>query len=140
MNQQNNNFDQNSYYSYQSSPQGSAPQDNNPPPQQPPESEDVERYGKTSMILGIISAAMTFFCMGMFIVSPILAIISLVYSSKAKKASGGKYYGSSGVAGMICSIVSLAVYIIVILAFIILVVTIIATGGMIEDIVRSTYY
>ena len=116
--QLNINFDQNSYYSYQSSPQGSAPQGNNPPPQQPPESEEVGRYGQTSMVLGIISLALTFFCMGVFVVSPVLSIISLVYSSKAKKASGGKYYGSAGVAGMICSIISLVVYALVILAFI----------------------
>ncbi len=140
MNQQNNNFDQNSYYSYQSSPQGSAPQGNNPPPQQPPESEEVDRYGRNSMVLGIISVALTFFCLGVFVVSPVLAIISLVYSAKAKKASGGKYYGSAGVAGMICSIISLVVYALVILTFIFVIAVAIATGEAIDGIVSTYHY
>ena len=118
MNQQNNDFHNNSYYSYQQ-PQGGTPNNNQNMPQDV-NTEECEKSGSTSMILGIISLCLNFFCCGFVVASPILAIISLVYASKAKKASaGGNTYGGKGVAGLICSIISL-MYSAIFICFIIL--------------------
>ncbi len=132
MNQQNNDFHNNSYYSYQQ-PQGNTPNNNQNMPQDV-NTEECEKSGSTSMILGIISLCLNFFCCGFVVASPILAIISLVYASKAKKASvGGNTYGGKGVAGLICSIISLVISVIYVFVFILyffIFASIAANGGM----------
>ncbi len=109
-------------------------------PEQPngaqPASTQPVSLPSNGFVCGLVSLILTVCCAGFGIVSPILAIISLVQHSKYLKAGGEK--NSKETAGMIMAIIALVIYG---LGLISSVIAGVAGGlGVISEIANGSYY
>ncbi|MBO5883528.1 MAG: hypothetical protein J6Q78_03905 [Clostridia bacterium] len=100
------NFDNKTYYEYETrrenvgSPRGNATvmSANN---------GTDGKYSTVAMILGIISLGLIFIGLGLFI-PPALQIVSIVFAVKSRKYTDTKKMNGKAITGLVCSIVSLS--------------------------------
>ena len=71
--------------------------------------QEIKNLNQSCMILGIVSAAISFVCPCLFVAAIILGCLSLSKYVKAKKLMGAQKADGQLIAGLVCSIVSLAV-------------------------------
>lgn len=86
--------------------------------QQPPVKSAKNGLNIASMVLGIVTLGMLFFCCGC--TSPVTSILSLIFAIKGRE--NGKF-DPKGLAGLICSVIFLGLFALFMAYYIILVVT-----------------
>ncbi len=70
--------------------------------------EAVKALSQKSMVMGIIAVSVAYLCGCLFIASLVLGILSLLNISKAKKKFGVQKLNGQQIAGMVCSIIAIA--------------------------------
>lgn len=87
----------------------------NPQNEVPPEVKTAKKYGIASLVLGIIALVSVSLCCCLIFLTPVLAILSIVFAIVARKKLG-KFSGMM-IAGLILSIIALVLFLIIILSF-----------------------
>ena len=80
-----------------------------------PEEKLGKKYAVASLVLGILALAFTTLCCCLILLSPILAILSIIFALLAKKKLG-KFTGLM-IAGLILSIIALLIFLMMIVTF-----------------------
>lgn len=106
MNNENNNYSENSFYNDTNSYESSSYDTNATNISY--EERAVKDLSQKSMIYGIVAVSIAYFCGCLFIASIVLGIMSLLNISKAKKNFGVQKLNGQQIAGMVCSIIALA--------------------------------
>jgi flagellar biosynthesis protein FlhB len=122
------NFDNKTYYSFEYSSEAQASREGSSTGSSDiGTNSNVEgrgKYSTPSMVLGIISLGAFLMGFGIFI-PPVMQILSIIFAAKSRKYNEPKKMNGKAIAGLVCSIVSLALTVLIWIVIIAIIVSLI---------------
>ena len=116
------NFDNKTYYEYEARRENADSQRGSAAVMNAKNGTDG-KYSTAAMILGIISLGLIFIGFGIFL-PPALQIVSIVFAVKSRKYTDTKKMNGKAITGLVCSIVSLSLLLLIWAVIIIVIISI----------------